>query len=386
MTGRSKHLVRLTALLLALSAFFVFGFLSGRVGRVGRGAGPSVLDEAATRISSEAAGAASREALERAAIEGMLASLGDKYASYYGEAQFADFQRALEGRYTGIGVWLARVGGQLQVTSVLPGSPAGNAGVLPGDEIVSLDGTPIADRSVSQVVTAMRGDVGTTLRIGVRRGANAQQVVVRRAAVQSNDVVVDHPDRDVTRIQVFAFTKGVGRQVRAAVQQARDRRVRGIVLDLRGNAGGLLHEAVETASAFLSDGLVVTYRGRGVADQRYDVVSGGNTDTTLVVLVDGGTASAAEVVAGALQDRDRAVIVGTRTYGKGSVQQPIKLADGTAIEITVARYYTPSGRSVDGVGIRPDIDVAPSVDSDVALDRAVDVLTGILADAGPPRG
>ncbi|MDQ1710463.1 MAG: carboxyl-terminal processing protease, partial [Frankiaceae bacterium] len=126
MTGRAKHLVRLTALLLTLSAFFVFGFLSGRVGRR---TSSSVLDEAATRISSNAAGSVDRAALERAAIEGMLASLGDKYAAYYGEAQYADFQRALEGRYTGIGVWLARVGGHLQVTSVLPNSPADNAGV-----------------------------------------------------------------------------------------------------------------------------------------------------------------------------------------------------------------------------------------------------------------
>lgn len=383
MTGRAKHLVRLTALLLTLSAFFVFGFLSGRIGR---GVGDSVLDEAATRISTDAAGPVDRDALERAAIQGMLSSLGDKYASYYGEAQYADFQRALEGRYTGIGVWLARVGGQLRVTSVLPASPAGAAGVRVGDEIISLDGTPLAERSVPQVVTAMRGDVGTELRFGLRRSGVDQQVLIRRAAVQAKDVVVDHPARDVVRIQVAAFTKGVGRDVRTAVEQANSQHVPGIVLDLRGNAGGLLHEAVETASALLADGLVVTYRGRGVADQRYDVVSGGDAQTTLVVLVDGGTASAAEVVAGALQDRDRAVIVGTRTYGKGSVQQPIRLADGTAIEITVARYYTPSGRSVDGVGIRPDIEVAPTADSDVALDRAVDVLTGILADAGNPRG
>jgi carboxyl-terminal processing protease len=232
----------------------------------------------------------------------------------------------------------------------------------------------------------MRGDVGTELRIGVRRGANTEQVVVRRAAVQSTDVTVDHPARDVTRIQVAAFTKGVGREVRTAVDHANEQHARGIVLDLRGNAGGLLHEAVETASAFLADGLIVTYRGRGVPDQRYDVVSAGDARTTLVVLVDAGTASAAEVVAGALQDRDRAVIVGSRTYGKGSVQQPIQLADGTAIEITIAKYYTPSGQSVDGVGIRPDIDVASTAGSDVALDRAVDVLTGILADAGTPRG
>lgn len=383
MTGRAKLAVRLFALLLTLAAFFVFGFLSGRVGR---GANDSVLEEAATRISTEAAGTVDRDALERAAIQGMLASLGDKYASYYGAAQYADFQRALEGRYTGIGVWLGHVSGHLQVTSVLPGSPADSAGLRTGDEIVTLDGISVTDKSVSQVVAAMRGDVGTELHVGLRRSSVEQDVVVRRAAVQTKDVLVDHPVRDVVRIQVAAFTKGVGRDVRAAVEQANTDHVPGIVLDLRGNAGGLLHEAVETASAFLADGNVVTYRGRGVADERYDVVSAGDANTTLVVLVDGGTASAAEVVAGALQDRDRAVIVGTRTYGKGSVQQPIRLIDGTAIEITIARYYTPSGRSVDGVGIRPDIEVAPSADSDVALDRAVDVLTGILADAGNPRG
>lgn len=383
MSGRAKHLVRLTALLLTLCAVFVFGFLSGRVGRREDG---SVLDEAAARISTDAAGSVERSALERAAIQGMLGSLDDKFASYYGQAQYVDFQRALEGRYTGIGVWLARVGGHLQVTSVLPASPAAAGGIRVGDEIVSLDGKAVADRSVSQVVTEMRGDVGTQLRIGLRRAGVEQQVAVRRAAVQADDVIVDHPARDVLRVQIAAFTKGVGRDVRAAVEQANVEHVPGIVLDLRGNAGGLLHEAVETASAFLADGAIVTYRGRGVAEQKYDVVSGGDASTTLVVLVDEGTASAAEVVAGALQDRDRAVIVGTRTYGKGSVQQPIRLADGTAIEITVARYYTPSGRSVDGVGIRPDIEIAPDADSDVALDRAVDVLTGILADAGNPRG
>lgn len=383
MTGRTRHAAQATALLLALSAFFVFGFLSGRIGRHSE---QSVLDEAAARISTDAAGATDRQALERAAIQGMLGSLDDRYASYYGEAEYADFQRALEGRYTGIGVWLARVGGRLEVTSVLPSSPAGVAGVRANDEIVSLDGELVAERSVSQVVAKMRGDAGTQVSVGLRRAGVEQLLAVRRAAVQDKDVVVDNPARDVVRIQVTAFTKGVGREVRAAVEKANADRVPGIILDLRGNAGGLLHEGVETASAFLAAGPVVTYRGRGVAEQQYAVVAAGDAQTTLVVLVDGGTASAAEVVAGALQDRDRAVIVGARTYGKGSVQQPIRLADGTAIELTVARYYTPSGRSVDGTGLRPDIEVAAEADSDVALDRGVDVLTGILADAGTPRG
>lgn len=383
MTGRAKRGLTATALLLTLAAFFVFGFLSGRLGRH---TDESVLDEAASRISAGAAGSVDRASLERAAIVGMLGSLDDKYASYYGEAQYADFQRALEGRYTGIGVWLARVEGGVQVTSVLPSSPAGAAGLRAGDEIVSLDDVPVATSPVSQVVGSMRGAEGTQLRIGLRRAGVNTQVAVRRAALQEKDVVVERPARDVVRIQVAAFTQGVGREVRAAVEKANADRVPGIILDLRGNAGGFLHEGVETASAFLAAGPVVSYRGRGVPEERYSVVSAGDALTTLVVLVDGGTASAAEVVAGALQDRGRAVIVGARTLGKGSVQQPIRLADGTAIELTVARYYTPSGRSVDGTGIRPDIEVAPDAHQDVALDRGVAVLNGFLADAGTPRG
>ncbi len=375
--------MRLSALLLTLTAFFVFGFLSGRVSRPST---ESVLDEAATRISADAEGSVDRAALDRAAIEGMLASLGDKYSAYFGQAQYAEFQRMLEGRYTGIGVWVARVGGRLEVTGVLPESPAALAGVRATDEIVALDSTPVAERPVTEAVALMRGDAGSTLRIEVKREGVTREFVVQRATVQGRDVVVDSPANAVVRIQVAAFTKGVGAEVRAAVKKANGDWVPGIVLDLRGNAGGLLHEAVEVASAFLADGVVVTYRGRGVEDQVYKVVSRGDTQTSLVVLVDGGTASAAEVVAGALQDRDRAVIVGARTYGKGSVQQPIRLADGTGIELTVARYYTPSGHTVDGVGIRPDIDVEPNSDGDVALSRAVDVLTGILADAGNPRG
>jgi len=157
------------------------------------------------------------------------------------------------------------------------------------------------------------------------------------------------------------------------------------VLDLRGNPGGLLDEGVQAASAFLDKGVVVTYRGRGVEEKTYSVVGRGDLTTSLVVLVDAGTASAAEVVAGALQDRNRALVVGTRTYGKGSVQQPLVLSDGSAIEVTVARYFTPSGRSVEQVGIVPDVDAA-GYDARGALRRAVEVLSGTVATVPAPRG
>jgi carboxyl-terminal processing protease len=153
----------------------------------------------------------------------------------------------------------------------------------------------------------------------------------------------------------------------------------GIVLDLRGNPGGLLDEAVEAASAFLTDGPVVTYDKRGSAPQRFDVTAPGDGRTPLVVLVDAGTASAAEIVAGSLSDRERAVIVGSRTFGKGSVQEPVRLGDGSALELTVGRYRTPGGRNLDGVGIDPDVAISSDRPPQVAEQRALAVLHGLLA-------
>jgi carboxyl-terminal processing protease len=160
----------------------------------------------------------------------------------------------------------------------------------------------------------------------------------------------------------------------------------GVVLDLRGNPGGLLDEAVEVASAFLDAGPVVSYLRRGGEPVRLDAVGTGDTRTPLVVLVDGGTASAAEVVAGALQDRDRAVLVGSRTFGKGTVQEPRTLTDGSALELTVARYLTPAGRSLEGRGLTPDIEVAAGSAPYVALNRALVVLSGLVADTAPVQG
>jgi carboxyl-terminal processing protease len=184
------------------------------------------------------------------------------------------------------------------------------------------------------------------------------------------------------RIRVAAFTRGVGHEVQAAMDRARGAGSTGVVLDLRDDPGGLLDEAVSTASAFLNGGLVVSYVRRGEAGRRMDASGDGDTTTPLVVLINGGTASAAEVVAGALQDRGRAVLVGSQSFGKGSVQEPSRLPDGSGVELTVGHYVTPSGRSLDGVGIDPDIEVAFGAAPNVADSRAVEVLHGLLADSG----
>jgi carboxyl-terminal processing protease len=204
--------------------------------------------------------------------------------------------------------------------------------------------------------------------------------------VRADDVTVTEAGGRTRLIRVEEFTRGVGQEVRDAVSGesagsggSGGRGTAGILLDLRGNPGGLLEEAVETASAFLTGGLVVTYERPGVPAQRLTVTRPGDPSSPVVVLVDGGTASAAEVVAGSLRDRDRAVIVGSRTYGKGSVQEPVELPDGSAIELTVGRYRTPGGRNLDGTGIEPDVPVPADRPPRAAEQRGQEVLRGLLA-------
>jgi len=264
---------------------------AGSAGQAGEPAQDGRLDEAATRIEADALHPVDRDALDAAAIAGMLRAAGDQW-----------------------GEW----------RQTPTGPAAGESG----------------------------------------------QVAVSR---------VPGPGGAATVLTVASFDRGTGRQVRAALA-ALPADSSGVVLDLRGNGGGLLDEAVETASAFLADGVVVRCTRRDGSVQQFDAVGTGDATTPLAVLVDGGSASAAEVVAGALAEPGRGVLVGSRTYGKGTVQEPQRLSDGSSLQLTVATYTTPSGRSVEGVGLEPDIEVAPGSASGVALRRAVDVLVGLRAD------
>ncbi|HYN75044.1 MAG TPA: S41 family peptidase [Candidatus Limnocylindria bacterium] len=344
---------------------------------------PGVLDEAADRIASDAARPVDRETLEKAAVEGMLDSLGDRWSTYYGPADFSAYNASLEGRYTGIGVWLRqRVDGAVLVASVQPGTPAADAGMQSGDEVLAVDGSLSQGQTIAEVARDLRGDPGTQVRLTVAdvRGIS-RTVDLTRVAVTSDDVTVDRLPGGVLLVSVDAFTRGVGRQVRAALAadaSSRPSQRAGVVLDLRANSGGLVDEAVEVAGAFLDGGVVVSYDRRGRDTRTLVAAPGGDVATPLVVLVDGGTASAAEIVAAAMQDRGRAVIVGSRTFGKGSVQEPATLSDGSAIELTVGQYVTPSGRMIDGVGIDPDV-LVDATDPAVAERRALDVLTGLVA-------
>jgi carboxyl-terminal processing protease len=343
----------------------------------------SVVDEAEARIAADAAHPVSQAQLERAAVQGMLAALDDQWSAYYAPADYTRFEQVLAGSYTGVGVWIRRApDGRLRVLSIEPASPAARAGLRRDDALIAVAGRPTEGRSVADVVGALRGDAGSRVTVVVARGSQQLTVRLRRAPVDTDDVSASMVTANVERLRVSAFTRGVGRWVRARVADAESRHLRGLILDLRGDPGGLLDEAVETSSAFLADGPVVTYEQRGHAKQVLDALGGGNVGIPLVVVVDGGTASAAEIVAGALQDRGRAVIIGSRTFGKGSVQAPSQLSDGSALELTVGHYLTPSGRSLDGVGIVPDLEMPASTPAGIIVERAVEVLSGLTADAG----
>lgn len=394
-TGRVLRVLALsTAMICAYGAGVATGAIPGkRAAQQAReaqrsAASRTMLDEAADRLSTNAAEPVSRAELDRAAIDGMLHRLNDRWAHYYNAREYDDVQGRLSGRYSGVGLWLGTADGEstVRIASVQPGSPAEHAGVRSGDIVTAVGGDSVIGWSLSRIGTALRGEPSSGVDLVVRRGAAQLSFRLVRAAVRSDDVTVQQPAAHVQLIRLSAFTRGVGREVRDVMTRSADRHSAGVLLDLRGNPGGLLDEAVETASAFLSGGPVVTYERRGAAAQQLYADGSGDTKTPLVVLVDAGTASAAEVVAGSLRDRDRAVLVGSRTFGKGSIQEPVRLPDGSAIELTVGRYHTPAGRNLDGVGIDPDVVVSADRSSREAEQRALTVLRGLLATVAAGAG
>jgi carboxyl-terminal processing protease len=328
----------------------------------GTGAGPADTGRIAKVIADGKAGPQ--------AVQQLVSRSGDRWSSFYTAQEYAGLQQALDGHYVGVGLWVRRIdGGRIQVARVQPGSPAERAGIKAADLLTSIGAVKCAGLAVTEVVADLRGDnvPGSVVRLGVQRQDRSWTITLRRATLTTEAVTVskgagvDGP----TVITVDAFSKGVGRQVRDAVRGARH----GVLLDLRGNSGGLVTEAVAVASTFLDGGLVATYDVHGKQQALY-AAPGGDTTTPLVVLVDGGTMSAAEMLAGALQDRARAVVMGSRTFGKGSVQMPSTLPDGSVAELTVGHYNLPGGRGVDGKGIEPDVTV-PGGQDPVADSREV---------------
>ncbi|NUR01232.1 MAG: PDZ domain-containing protein [Streptomyces sp.] len=348
---------------------------TGTRGTVSGGEGTGTSDAAiedTSRIAAEiASGTVGAQAVRK-----LVSRSGDRWSSFYTAQEYAGLEQALDGRYVGVGLWVRRIdGGAVQIARVQQGSPAGRAGLRVGDLLATIDSARCTGQAVTQVVADLRGDgqPGSAVTLGVRRGPSAWTVTLHRATLATDAVTVTQDKDGPTVVKIDAFSRGVGAQVRQAVRGAKH----GVLLDLRGNSGGLVTEAVAVASAFLDGGLVATYDVHGRQQALY-AADGGDTTTPLVVLVDGGTMSAAEMLAGALQDRGRAVVMGSRTFGKGSVQMPSALPDGSVAELTVGHYTLPDGREVDGQGITPDVQV-PGDEDPVADSREVFAGLGTLS-------
>jgi carboxyl-terminal processing protease len=311
--------------------------------------------------------------------EQLVSRDGDRWSSAYSPEEYEELQRRLAGEYVGTGIAVTRTPeGRIEVSEVHDGSPAEHAGIRSGDEIRTIDGERLAGGPVTDAVSRLRGSdqpgragPGSTVLLGIERDGRRWQTEVERARLTTETVAVNQDAPGVTRIHVSSFTHGSAELLREAVASTPEGD--GIVLDLRGNAGGLLAEAAEAASVFLDGGLVATYDVHG-EERALHAERGGDTRTPLVVLVDGGTMSSAEMLTGALQDRNRAVIVGSRTFGKGTVQMPSEQPDGSVAELTVGHYVTPNGRTIDHEGITPDLALRPGQDAE---DKARTVLGGL---------
>lgn len=383
------------ALATAVAAFGIFslGFAAGRRGNdsatglpIQGGSGSTTIQETFDRILSTAVDPPSTDDLTRGAVKGMIEVLkknDDPYALFFSPQGFKSLQELTTGQFSGIGVWLKVKKKELHIVSVLPKTPAIEAGLLEGDVITEIDGEPVAELSSDEAVARIKGKEGSEVALGIRRaGQMLEFAIVREAIVLPNLQARLTPD-NLGYVRLFGFARDAGEQVRAEVEDLLAQGAEGMILDLRDNGGGLFDEGVNVASVFIEDGEVVTYRDGQDEEIVYEAEGDAFEDVPLVVLVNEGSASASEIVAGALKDRDRAVLIGTTTFGKGSVQEIVPLPDSSAVKFTTAAYLTPNGRNINGKGIAPDVEVEGS--PDVQFDRAVEVLQGIvLSGSGVP--
>ena len=323
--------------------------------------------------------------LMRGAISGMLASLGDKHTSYMDPGQFQQINTQLAGQYEGIGAWVDITGEYLVITGPMPGAPAEKAGLKAGDKVIGVDGQSMQGMDGQVVLTKILGPAGTTVKLTIQRAGVGQpfDVSIVRARIIIPSIVSKMLEKNVAYVRLNTFGESSSADLRKALQDLLANKPAGLVLDLRNNGGGYLTTAVDVVSQFIPQGKVVLYEVQKDGTRNTFSSKGGGLATVvpLVVLVNGGTASASEITAGAIQDYLRGQLVGVTTYGKGSVQIFLPLVDQQgAIRVTTARWLTPKERQIDEVGLTPDVEVKITQEDitagrDPQLDKAIELLT-----------
>ncbi|OGO42187.1 MAG: hypothetical protein A2W36_05405 [Chloroflexi bacterium RBG_16_58_14] len=323
------------------------------------------------------------EALMQGAIRGMMDALGDPHSSYMDPAQYSDAQAPLEG-YSGIGAWVNTDGDFLTIIEPMKGSPAEKAGLLAGDQILAIDGEDMTGIAAEVARLKVLGPAGTQVTLTILREGIEQpfEVSVTRAEIKIPSVEYEMLDNNIAYVHLLTFSDSSTEEMQAALQELMAQNPKGLIFDLRNNSGGYLLTAVDVASEFIKEGLV-TYElyGDGTRDEYQSNGKGIATDIPMVVLVNEWSASASELVAGALQDYGRAKLVGVTTYGKGTVQNWIGLSkEEGAIRVTIARWYTPKDRNITEIGLTPDVvveisDADAQAGKDTQLEKAIEILT-----------
>ena len=303
--------------------------------------------------------------LIEAAINGMLTSL-DPHSSYLDSESFSYMSEQTKGKFGGLGIEVTMDNGLVLVVSPIDDTPAAEAGIKSGDYITHIDGETVIGMNLNEAVSKMRGKIGTKVKLSIRR-ANAKpfDVTLKREEIKIESVKTEIKNDDILYIRISSFAEENDKEVSKAIEKAQKDlkgKLSGIIIDVRNNPGGLLDQAIAVSDLFLDKGEIVSTRSRNDEDtvkytaEEGDVAKG----LPIVVIINGGSASASEILAGALQDHHRAVVIGEKSFGKGSVQTVIPLGEYGAMRITTARYYTPSGRSIQAKGIEPDIEVKPA--------------------------
>lgn len=314
------------------------------------------------------------------AISGMVKALGDPHSLYLDPSMYRKLQDHTSGSFGGIGVVMGFKDHKVTVMSVMDGTPGQAAGIQPEDEIVAVDGVLPRDIEPEDVAMRIRGEIGTEVVLRIRRqGEEDKDYTIQRSSIHLRTAAEEMLPEGIGYIRIASFSEKTGQEFRESYDRLEEQGMRGLIIDLRANPGGLITSCVEIANMVVPLGPIVSVVQRDGTREEHDskLVK---SKYPIVVLIDGNSASASEILAGALQDTKAATLVGTQSYGKGSVQVVIPMNEGDALKLTIAKYYTPSGRSIDGVGIEPDVkvDMDPKAQQDVQLAKAIEVMQGKL--------
>lgn len=364
----NPDLLRKTSIaILITSLVFAIGI------QVGESRNSSSVDEAIRSVVESSAKEIDRDVLERAAIEGVLKASGDEWANYFPREALEIFEAQSSNAFTGIGIYLSKSrGGVIRISSIQEGSPAAKSDLAIGDELLEVNGTQVTGASLASTVALIRADIGDRVDLLVARNEKKILATIKAGKVQAKSVELTQVTSSVALLEIASFISGTAIEVSRVLQSANY--ASGVIIDLRNNSGGLLQEAVDVAELFIGNGIIVSYKVNE-SEKVFRATNSNPIKVPVVVIINRNTASSAEILAGAFQDRNRGVVIGERSYGKGSVQELISLDDGSKLELTVALFLTPSGRIIEEVGITPDLAVTPA---EIGL-KSLQVLGGLAS-------